>query len=84
VMLLADAQAPRPVPRQRLGFVGRLSREPDERRWGRRAGSTVGSTMAGEPRQSGTIRERIQTTAQLYLMSFLSLVGRLSARLRRR
>jgi signal transduction histidine kinase len=37
VMLLADAD-PSPAPaRQLLGFVGRLKREPDERRWGRRA-----------------------------------------------
>jgi anti-sigma regulatory factor (Ser/Thr protein kinase) len=32
VVLLADAERPAPPTRQRLGFVGRLSREPDERR----------------------------------------------------
>jgi len=37
VVLLADAD-PTPTPaRQLLGFVGRLKREPDETRWGRRA-----------------------------------------------
>ena len=37
VMLLADAE-PQPTGYRPLrGFVGRLSREPDERRWGRRA-----------------------------------------------
>jgi signal transduction histidine kinase len=33
VVLLADGERPAPPARQRLGFVGRLSREPDERRW---------------------------------------------------
>jgi signal transduction histidine kinase len=37
VVLLADANPPAQPVRQRLGFVGRLSREPDEHRWGRRA-----------------------------------------------
>jgi signal transduction histidine kinase len=37
VMLLADADPPATPSRQRLGFVGRLSREPGERRWRRRA-----------------------------------------------
>jgi signal transduction histidine kinase len=37
VVLLADAEPPASATRQLLGFVGRLSREPDERRWGRRA-----------------------------------------------
>jgi signal transduction histidine kinase len=37
VMLLADAEPTSAPVRQLWGFVGRLSREPDERRWGRRA-----------------------------------------------
>ncbi len=37
VVLLADAEPASPGGRQRLGFVGRLSAEPDEYRWGRRA-----------------------------------------------
>jgi signal transduction histidine kinase len=37
VMLLADADPPATPSRQRLGFVGRLSREPGERRWRRQA-----------------------------------------------
>jgi signal transduction histidine kinase len=37
VMLLADAEPSSSPGRPLWGFVGRLSREPDERRWGRRA-----------------------------------------------
>lgn len=37
VILLADAEPPPTSARQLWGFVGRLSREPDERRWRRRA-----------------------------------------------
>jgi signal transduction histidine kinase len=37
VVLLADAVPAAPSGRQMWGFVGRLSREPNERRWGRRA-----------------------------------------------
>lgn len=37
VVLLADADPTPGAGRQLLGFVGRLKREPDERRWGRRA-----------------------------------------------
>jgi signal transduction histidine kinase len=37
VMLLADADPAPTAARQLRGFVGRLKREPDERRWGRRA-----------------------------------------------
>jgi signal transduction histidine kinase len=37
VMLLADADPPVTPGRPLWGFVGRLSREPGERRWGRRA-----------------------------------------------
>lgn len=37
VVLLADASSVPAGGRQLWGFVGRLSREPDERRWGRRA-----------------------------------------------
>jgi signal transduction histidine kinase len=37
VVLLADAVAVAAGGRQLWGFVGRLSREPNERRWGRRA-----------------------------------------------
>jgi signal transduction histidine kinase len=36
MLLLTDIENP-PVSRPRLGFVGRLSREPSERRWRRRA-----------------------------------------------
>jgi signal transduction histidine kinase len=36
VVLLVDAEPPAEPNRQWLGFVGRLSREPGERRWGRR------------------------------------------------
>jgi anti-sigma regulatory factor (Ser/Thr protein kinase) len=36
VVLLADAERPSAAPRQRLGFVGRLAREPDEKPWRRR------------------------------------------------
>jgi len=36
VVLLADAERPAVPPRQRLGFVGRLAREPDEKPWPRR------------------------------------------------
>jgi signal transduction histidine kinase len=38
VMLLADAELP-PVSSNRFGLVGRLSREPGDRHWGRRNGS---------------------------------------------
>jgi signal transduction histidine kinase len=37
VVLLADAEPPSTGHRPLRGFVGRLSREPDERHWGRRA-----------------------------------------------
>jgi signal transduction histidine kinase len=37
LMLFADADPPQPTGRPLWGFVGRLSREPGERRWGRRA-----------------------------------------------
>lgn len=78
VVLLADAQAPPPIPRQRLGFVGRLSREPDERRWGRRA-RAARATGSAKP----TAMRKITNTSQAYLMSFLSLGARLSRRWRR-
>ncbi len=45
VVLLADAEPAVPVPRQRLGLAGRLSREPDERRWGRRARAARTSSL---------------------------------------
>jgi signal transduction histidine kinase len=78
VVLFADAEPARHIPRQRLGFVGRLSREPDERRWRRRArearsGSHVDTT--------GSLSAL--TRGQLFLMSVLSLLDRLSRRLRR-
>ena len=38
VVLLADADGPAGPTRPWLGFVGRLSREPGERRWGRTLG----------------------------------------------
>ena len=48
VMLLADAEPdPRRRPGSCCGFVGRLKREPDERRWGRRARA---ARAHGEPR----------------------------------
>jgi signal transduction histidine kinase len=37
VMLFADGEPLVSPARQLWGFVGRLSREPNERRWGRRA-----------------------------------------------
>jgi signal transduction histidine kinase len=37
LMLFADAEPPQQAVRPLWGFVGRLSREPGERRWGRRA-----------------------------------------------
>jgi signal transduction histidine kinase len=62
VVLLADAERPVAPPRPRLGFVGRLAREPDERPWRLRLRPTPASrssAAAGRPdaAQGGPERE---------------------------
>ena len=52
--LLADAEPPAQPVRQRLGFVGRLSREPDEGRWGRRARAVRADRPTGQPTAGAT------------------------------
>ncbi|HEX6872859.1 MAG TPA: HAMP domain-containing sensor histidine kinase [Micromonosporaceae bacterium] len=79
VVLLADATARPAIPRQRLGFVGRIAREPDERRWGRRADAARGTDL-----QHARITARFFSNGQVWLMSALSLLDRLSKWLRRR
>ena len=81
VVLLADAQAPPPTPRPRFGFVGRLSREPDERRWRRRARA---ARRAHAARASGGLAHEARRQSSAFLSSLLSLAKRLSAGARHR
>lgn len=80
VVLLADAHALPAASRQLRGFVGRLSREPGERRWGRRARAARGAGLDGSAVRTSGLR----SGSEAILMSFLSLAARLSERWRRR